>query len=250
MVRSWLAETGLALGMPWGVVFTRQPIAERGANAELHLAGYYQVNRIDGLAELIELDMAFTLPIAEIGEGWRGHQLALFGLLRHVDILGIPAFARPATTPGCAPVFRVTWLAIELWRQRAYRTLSDPLVAELHWWPGEQAPVPFFRPTVAPDARIPSTALTAAVGSRRLLNRFERPIRTGGAPKGPRKGQVWTRRQCLEWWQAWRLDRRPTQLDLAGAMDVDDPETAVTRWRDTKLQWPPTDAELAQLEEE
>lgn len=183
-VREWLAETGLAVGMPWGVIFTHQPIAERGPNAALHLAGYYQVNRPDCGAELVELDMSFTLPIAEIGDGWRGHQLALFGLLRHIDVLGLPAFARPATTPGRAPVFRLTWLALELWRQRAYRTLTDPLVAELHWWPGEKAPVPFFRPTVAPDARIKPADVEAALGRRRLLNRFARPFRIGGRRGG------------------------------------------------------------------
>ncbi len=253
VVHTWLAETGIAPRMPWGVVFTPAPITESGEAAELHLAGYYQVGRSDGLIDVIELDTPFDVPLADLGEGWRGHQFALFGLLRHVDILDAPEFTRPATTPGRAPVFRLTWLALELWRQRAYRTLADPLVAELHWWPGQEKPVPFFRPTVPPDARIPPAALTAAMACRRLLNRFERPIKTGGAPKGPRKGQIWTRRQCLEWWGSWtELDGPPTQAKLAVDMGLskNNPEEAIRRWHSTGLQWPPTEEELDEEERE
>ena len=82
-----------------------------------------------------------------------------------------------------------------------------------------------------------------------VLISMQTPV--GGSPKGPRKGQVWTRRQCLEWWQGWaNLDRTPTQAMLAADMEVVDSETAVTRWRSTGLHWPPNQEELDELEDD
>ena len=72
----------------------------------------------------------------------------------------------------------------------------------------------------------------------------------GGSPTGPRKGRSWSRRECLEWWKAWAdLDRTPTQAMLAADMEVADSETAAGRWRAAQLHWPPTEDELAELED-
>jgi hypothetical protein len=72
-------------------------------------------------------------------------------------------------------------------------------------------------------------------------------IARGGRRKGWRKGQVLTKRQNLEWYLEWDLDRDPTPEDYAAAIGVKDPETAMTRWRDTGLNFPPTTAQLNEL---
>jgi len=77
-------------------------------------------------------------------------------------------------------------------------------------------------------------------------------ITAGGSPLGWRKGQPWTRDQCLDWWDSWtELDGRPTQKQLAVDMGLSkkNPEAAVERWRATGLHWPPNDEELERSEQ-
>jgi hypothetical protein len=91
----------------------------------------------------------------------------------------------------------------------------------------------------------------AALKAVRWLEQLSGRTFSGGSPKGPRKGQVWPRLQCLKWWKGWvDLDRIPTQAELAADMGLLDPETAVDRWRATGLHWPPTQEELDELEDD
>ena len=91
-------------------------------------------------------------------------------------------------------------------------------------------------------------AMRAAAQSMKFLHDFQRRI-DGGRPTGSRKGEVWSRQKCLQWWAGWTLDREPTRHDLAADMHVRDPETAVERWRDTGLGWHPTEEQLSELGE-
>lgn len=193
-------------------------------------------------------------PAGSLGEGWDGYRLDLLGVVRHIDCGGA-YFTGNEGNDG--PSLRlndetgILQLDLELWRQRARRQ-DGPLLAEIHWWPG--APTDsvqdVFRVRVAADKEIGQQDLRAAQRARRQLHKVPLTLNKGGGSKGPRKGQVWSRRQCLEWWDAWVLDRKPRQDDLASALGISDSETAVARWRSTGLTWEPTEAELRELESE
>ena len=250
-LRDLLNETGIPPLYPWAAIFTRDPVTDRDDRAQFWLAGHYQAREPNGRLVHVEPMVPIAVPIIELGEDWRGYHLVLFGLLRHVAMPDLPPFARPATTPGCPPAIFLECVGLELWRARAYRSLIDPLIAEQHWWPGQKGAVAFSRETIAPGARIASTALTAARDGRKLLHRLPLRLNKGGSPKGWRKGRVWTRREILEWYSeagsTFASDRTPTLSELGADMGVS-AGTAGSRVRGAELHWPPTSEELDELE--
>jgi len=88
-----------------------------------------------------------------------------------------------------------------------------------------------------PDAK----TLTRA---RRALTM--RPKHAGGSPKGPRKAREWDRRRILEYCDAASAFGEPDLAGLAAEMGVH-PDTARKRVEQAGLQWPPTPAELDEL---
>jgi hypothetical protein len=132
--------------------------------------------------------------------------------------------------------------------QRIYRP-GSPVYAERRWHPtlGKREYIGGRELTQNPND------VSKAERSFSIFDDLTKLYSKGGSPTGPRKGQVWSRRQCLEWWASWTtLDGPPTQKKLAVDMGLSkkNPETAVERWRDTGLHWPPTEEEREELDEE
>jgi hypothetical protein len=132
---------------------------------------------------------------------------------------------------------------LRIWCARVWEN-GSPLIAETVWSPdrGYHSYVRFN------DGSWTRAQLRKAGNGIKMLSGLRTAL--GGSPRGPRKGQVWSRRRCLEWWLAWKLDCAPTQRDLAEEMEVDDTDTAVRRWREgARLTWPPTQAELNEIDD-
>ena len=142
-------------------------------------------------------------------------------------------------------------LGIEVWRARIFKR-GVPAYGRGDWRPARNGLPPWPKVDYywRAEGSIQQRHIRAAVDGLNLLQGLPLTVNKGGGPTGPRKGEIWTRRQCLEWWDAWKLDRRPTLLELAGAIGVDDPETAGERWRSTGLTWHPTDRQLDELRED
>jgi hypothetical protein len=197
--------------------------------------------RGDALLRMETLQASRELSASEL-EQWAGYSLDLFGA----------PLDGPLTRDG-GPTWTIAWEdqakpsgTTRLLRQWA-RYRDSPLRAQLLHLPGgtERASIERLR-----DGET-ETDLRRARAGIRLLRGLPKAIRAGGSPRGHRKGQTWSRRQCLEWWRTWAdLDRIPTQAELADEMGVLDPETAAGRWRATGLHWPPTREELDEPEDD
>jgi hypothetical protein len=76
-------------------------------------------------------------------------------------------------------------------------------------------------------------------------------LHAGGRRRGSFKGEVWSRRRILEWWQeaneSYARDREPTLAEFADAMGVKDRRTARKRVKDVGLHWPPTQEQQDEL---
>jgi hypothetical protein len=122
------------------------------------------------------------------------------------------------------------------------------LIGEVTWTPGEG--VEWAIRSVEPATDRPTDyapilrAMRVAGGVR---------IGLGGRPMGSTKGRRWSRMTILEWYgvasDTYASDREPTLVELADAMGLKDPETARKRVDQAGLHWPPTPAELDELNE-
>jgi hypothetical protein len=181
-----------------------------------------------------------SIPLPNNGRGWEGFELNLYGVLIDPSgpIQGVPFLSFIPPDGGTR--------VIHLWRQWA-RHDEAPIWSEL-------LTLPYFPEQwgIRGMEGMPTDKqYVAARRGVRLLRRMK--IGRGGSPRGARKGQIWSRRQCLEWWASWtELDGPPTQEKLALDMGLskNNPDEAVRRWRSTGLHWPPTEEEREELFEE
>jgi hypothetical protein len=176
VLRLLLNETGISPRASWAWLGMLRPFPETGTMAQLHLRGYIAVSRPGTTPVPAPVNETVSIPFTQLGEGWRGHSLELFGLFRGLETPTLQ-FEAPTVTPGGAPTFKL-WdpgprigLVIELWYSRAYRTPADPLISEQRWVPGEDGMHDSFRVTI-PATRSPTLAdLRAAQKARAMLHR-------------------------------------------------------------------------------
>ena len=144
------------------------------------------------------------------------------------------------------PLARMVMLPVQVLRQRI-RSLDSDALAIVDWKDGKELITYGGLPRDGArfeDLRPAWDAVADIGGIKPHL---------GGSPPGPRKGQLWSRHHCLEWWRSWTaFDGKPTQAKLAADMGLSEnsPETAVKRWLGAGLSWPPTDEQLEEEEQE
>jgi hypothetical protein len=187
---------------------------------------------------------------------WDGYRYEAIGWIRRyrrggwdVDLTGDGLPGRPPMLRLFEPGTEHLKLEAALWWQRAYRPTADggepPLVAELHWRPGEQGPRQSLLVALPGNVAPTVEAFKAARVARARLLALQPRLNRGGRRKGWRGGRPLGGQKLVEWYQAGKdyyADERrtPSLSDLAQVLHVRSHHTAKRRWEEeTGLPWPP-----------
>jgi hypothetical protein len=141
----------------------------------------------------IGADLLFT-------RAWAGHHYQALGLFRRyhmggwsIDLTADDLDGRPPMLRLMEPGTDYLQLEVALWWQRAYRPTEDggepPLIAELHWRPGQVGPWSSLRVHLPRTHAIASTHLASAQKARGLLYAIQQRLAQGGRPTNREKPQ-------------------------------------------------------------